>query len=80
MLNSGWGGFVHTGSLQETAGVCETGPELRHSASAGGGCAVGRYWLRVGPLHQTTETARQLPGLQTLLHYAHIQYYSSLLL
>lgn len=52
-----------TGSLQEAAGVGEAGPELRNTASAGGGCSLRVDWLRVGPLHQTAEAARQLPGL-----------------
>lgn len=44
-------GFVQAGSLQEAAGVCEAGPKLRHSASAGGGCAVCLYWLCVSSVH-----------------------------
>lgn len=55
--------FVQAGSLQEAAGVCEAGPKLRHSASAGGGCAVRLHRLCVCSLHQATETSRQLPGV-----------------
>lgn len=55
--------FLRAGSLQEATGVCEASPELGHSASAGGGCAVCFYWLCVCSLHQTTEAPRQLPGL-----------------
>lgn len=60
-------GFVQPGSLQEAAGVCEARPKLRHPASAGGGCAVCLYWLCVSSVYETTETARQLPGLYKTL-------------
>lgn len=56
-------GTFQTGSLQKAAGVHEACPELRHSASAGGGCAVCVHRLCVRSLHQAPEAARQLPGL-----------------
>lgn len=63
--------FVHTGSLQEAAGVCESSPKLRHAASAGGGFAVRVYRLCVCSLHQTTETPGQLPGQWHTHTYLH---------
>ena len=42
--------------------MCEAGSTLGYLASAGGGCDVRRYWLRVCPLHKAPETPGQLPG------------------